>query len=141
MLPCSISEEKLIIFFYSGKETITNSAINLNLYEDNYHQFKIQKSNNEIQVIWFDAEVPIRQWNSICFVRDNANKKFQIFQNNDMVYSYGQCTTKGKLYSTKPLKVKNEPCHIVSEWYYEVSYQSMYSCLSYVLTKKKSAKK
>ena len=113
------------VFLYSGKETINNSAINLNLYEDNYHQFKIQKSIDEIQIIWFDAEVPIRQWNSICFVRNQAEKRFQIFQNNDLVYSYGQCTTKGKLYSTKPLKVINEPCHNVSEWYYEVNSQSM----------------
>ena len=102
------------VFLYSGKETINNSAINLNLYEDNYHQFKIQKSIDEIQIIWFDAEVPIRQWNSICFVRNQAEKRFQIFQNNDLVYSYGQCTTKGKLYSTKPLKVIDE--------YYQMDY-------------------
>ena len=93
----------------------------MNLYDDNFHRFEIQNSKNEVQVIWYGAEVPIRTWNSICIVRDTSNFKFQIIQNNDLVYSYGECTTTGKNYVMKPLKVKNQPCHNKTEWYYDVS--------------------
>ena len=50
----------------------------------------------------------------ICFI-------FQIIQNNDKVYSYGECTTTGKNYLMKTFKVNNEPCHNETEWYYHVS--------------------
>ena len=64
---------------FSAKDPKTNSSISLNLYDDNFHRFEIQNSQNEIQVVWYGAEVPIRTWNSICIVRDTSNFKFQVY--------------------------------------------------------------
>ena len=66
------------------------------------------------QVVWFDAQVPVRQWNSMCIIRDIKNEKFQIYQNDDLVFSYGECTTIGDPGGTK---VANETC-IEQEWKY-----------------------
>ena len=65
-------------------------------------------------MVWFDAQVPVRQWNSMCIIRDIKNEKFQIYQNDDLVFSYGECTTIGDPGGTK---VANETC-IEQEWKY-----------------------
>ena len=73
------------------------------------------------QVVWFDAEVPVRQWNSICILRDIQKKKFQIYQNDELVFSYGECTTIGE---AAGLKVTNQTC-IQEEWKYSKNTQKM----------------
>ena len=93
----------------------------LRLYNDDYaNRFEIQNENRDRQVIWFHAEVPVRQWNSMCIIRNKMMKIFQIIQNNDLVYSYGECTTMGKLNKYYPTQVKDLPCHNQTEWYFNV---------------------
>ena len=95
--------------------------MHLRLFNDDYaNRFEIQNAEKVKQVIWFHAEVPVRQWNSMCLIRDVNLKKFQIYQNNDLVYSYGECTTTGQLNEYYPTKVKDQPCHNQTEWYYNV---------------------
>ena len=66
------------------------------------------------QVVWFDAQVPVRQWNSMCIERDISRKKFRIYQNGDLVFSYGECTTVGE---ASGFRVTNQTC-IEEEWKY-----------------------
>ena len=67
------------------------------------------------QVIWFRAEVPVRQWNSMCLIR-KFRQKFQIYQNNENVYSYGECRTVGPINDYYPTQVKDKPCHDKPQW-------------------------
>ena len=77
--PNILKSLKKTTILFSAKDPKTNSSISLNLYDDNFHRFEIQNSQNEIQVVWYGAEVPIRTWNSICIVRDTSNFKFQVY--------------------------------------------------------------
>ena len=79
------------------------------------NKFAIQNSAGERQVIWFQAQVPARQWNSMCITRDITNH-FEIYQNNENVYSYGYCKTLGPVYGYYKNQTKNEECHQHSEW-------------------------
>ena len=89
------------------------------LVEDDFvNKIKIQNPAGEIQMIWFRAEVPARQWNSMCITRDitDNDKHFEIYQNNENVYSYGYCKTVGPVYGYYKNQTKDEECHQHSEW-------------------------
>ena len=45
------------------------------------------------QKVWFQNELPIQQWNSMCIMRNMKKGKFQIYQNKELVYSYNECLT------------------------------------------------
>ena len=79
------------------------------------NKFAIQNSGGERQVIWFQAKVPARQWNTMCITRDITNH-FEIYQNNENVYSYGYCKTVGPVYGYYKNQTKDEECHQHSEW-------------------------
>ena len=111
-------KSQIIIFFISRAQNAnTKESLSLTLFEDDLvNKFKIQNSAGEIQVIWFQAEVPARQWNSMCITRDITDKHFEIYQNNENVYSYGHCKTVGPVYGYYKNQVKDEDCHQHSEW-------------------------
>ena len=109
------------IDIFRAEDPNSKAHVHLRLFNDDYaNRFEIQNAEKVKQVIWFHAEVPVRQWNSMCLIRDVKLKKFQIFQNNDLVYSYGECTTTGQLNEYFPTKVKDQPCHNQTEWYFNV---------------------
>jgi hypothetical protein len=70
------------------------------------------------KVIWFEAYVPARQWNTMCVLRDAAKNKLRIYQNNGLVYSMGECVTVVKpnwVHSSNPAK-EDVSC-IKGSWY------------------------
>ena len=121
--------EKLVIFdhcpfiglvkkfnFFRAKNPQNNASVLLRLFNDDFaNKFEIQDAINNRQVIWFRAEVPVRQWNSMCLIR-KFREKFQIYQNNENVYSYGYCKTVGPVYGYYKNQTKDEECHQHSKW-------------------------
>lgn len=57
----------------------------------------------------------MRQWNSMCIVRDFKKGKFRVYQNNELVFSYGECVTIGK---PTELKQTNVSC-LPGGWKYK----------------------
>ena len=76
----------------------------------------IKDRNGVRQVIWFRAPLPVRQWNSMCIVRNFKQKKFQIYQNDKLVLDYGECRTKGE--GIHGLVVGNAEC-VRDDWIYK----------------------
>ena len=56
----------------------------------------------------------------MCLIR-KFREKFQIYQNNENVYSYGECRTVGPINDYYPTQVKDKPCHDKPKWYLNVS--------------------
>ena len=106
---------------FRAKNPQNNASVLLRLFNDDFaNKFEIQDAINNRQVIWFRAEVPVRQWNSMCLIR-KFREKFQIFQNNENVYSYGECRTVGPINDYYPTQVKDKTCHNKPKWYLNVS--------------------
>ena len=106
---------------FRAKNPQNNASVLLRLFNDDFaNKFEIQDAINNRQVIWFRAEVPVRQWNSMCLIR-KFREKFQIYQNNENVYSYGECRTVGPINDYYPTQVKDKPCHDKPKWYLNVS--------------------
>ena len=57
------------------------------------NQFTIVDANGNEQTVWFNADAPLQQWISMCFVRNMKEEKFRIYQNDILVYSYNECLT------------------------------------------------
>ena len=108
-------------YLFRAKDPKNNASVLLRLFNDDFaNKFEIQDDINKRQVIWFRAEVPVRQWNSMCLIR-KFGQKFQIYQNNENVYSYGECRTVGPINDYYPTQVKDKPCHDKPKWYLNVS--------------------
>jgi hypothetical protein len=56
-------------------------------------EFQIIDDSGNLQIIFFHADLPIRQWNSMCIMRNMEKEKFKIYQNDQLVYSYNECLT------------------------------------------------
>ena len=56
-------------------------------------EFQIIDDSGNLQIIWFHADLPIQQWNSMCIMRNMEKEKFKIYQNDQLVYSYNECLT------------------------------------------------
>ena len=109
-------KKKIFFFIFRAENPNTKEKFSLTLFEDGLvNKFAIRNSAGERQVIWFRAQVPARQWNSMCITRD-ITKHFEIYQNNENVYSYGHCKTVGPVYGYYKNQVKDEECHQHSEW-------------------------
>lgn len=112
-----------ILFFSPGNRGINvwtakngQETIHLRLFNDKWaNKFEIKSENGDRQVIWFDAEVPVRQWNSMCIVRDYKKGKFRVYQNNQLVFSYGECMTIGE---SSQLRESNVSC-LAGGWKYK----------------------
>ena len=96
----------------------SEDGIHLRLYNDKLaNKFEIRRGHVTRDVIWFHAEVPIQQWNSICIVRNFQQQRFRIYQNNKLVYDYGECVTNevrdSKIFSNQ---VGNRPCYEGNDW-------------------------
>ena len=80
-------------------------------------------STGQHQTIWFRAEVPVRKWNTMCLIRDTDDqvKHFEIYQNNENVYSYGNCKTVGPVSDYYKSQVKDEKCHNHTKWKFNVN--------------------
>ena len=122
-LPSSLMQKLPIIttYLFRAKDPKNNASVLLRLFNDDFaNKFEIQDAINKRQVIWFRAEVPVRQWNSMCLIR-KFGQKFQIYQNNENVYSYGECRTVGPINDYYPTQVKDKPCHDKPQWNLNVS--------------------
>lgn len=112
-----------VLYFNEGNNGIEvlsaekdGEKLQLMLYNDKWaNKFVMQTKNGTRQVIWFDAQVPVRQWNSLCLVRDLKLQKFKVYQNEDLVFSYGECYTIGK---PEGLRQSKKPC-IEGGWTYK----------------------
>ncbi len=104
-----------VLFFSRGNHGMNifsaennGELIVLRLFNDKWaNKFEMQTKSGQRQVIWFDAEVPVRQWNSICLSRDFARQKFRVHQNGVEAFSYGECKTLGE---TRDFSVANAQC-------------------------------
>ncbi len=69
------------------------NVFQLKVYNDNQPNLLIiYYSDGVKRLVWFDAEVPPRQWNTMCIVHSSSLNQLKILQNNNLVYSF-----KGKL--------------------------------------------
>merc|ERR1712223_376522 len=58
------------------------------------NKFMVIDANGNEQSVWFNADAPLQQWISMCFVRNMKEEKFRIYQNDVLVYSYNECLTR-----------------------------------------------
>ena len=66
------------------------NIFHLKVYDDKWpNLLTVNYADGRSLMMWFEAEVPPRQWNTMCIVHDRPNNKLKIFQNNDLVYSFG----------------------------------------------------
>ena len=107
-----------------AKDPNSNASFRLTLFEDDMiNRFDMVNSTGQHQTIWFRAEVPVRKWNTMCLIRDTDDqvKLFEVYQNNENVYSYGNCKTVGPVSDYYKSQVKDEKCHNHTNWKFNVN--------------------
>ena len=79
---------------FRAKSSESGEEIRLYMSKQWYHQFRLNNGKGHHLNVWFESELPLRQWNSMCIMRNMKKEKFQIYQNGNLVYSYNECFTK-----------------------------------------------
>ena len=96
-----------------GRNKIRRAKIVASLFyrfSDQWANDLSQTRGNKTHKIWFDADLQLRIWHSICIVKNSQDKQLAIYHDQMQVYSYNECKTVERKGSPYPNQKIGELC-------------------------------